>query len=38
MKQNRVFVRENTQIKIGIKITIDLANILERNHPPRTQE
>ena len=30
IKQNQVLVCENTQIKIGIKITINLANILER--------
>ena len=29
IKQNRVLVCENTQIKIGIKITLNLTNILE---------
>ena len=33
IKQNRVLVCENKQIVMGIKITINLANILERNRP-----
>lgn len=37
-ESSNILVCENTQIKLGIKITIKFPNIVERNCPLRTQE
>ena len=37
-ESSNILVCENTQIKLGIKITIKFPNIVERNYPLRTQE